>query len=96
MPIVAIDVATKNEWEGPRELVRPWGSGVGSAVHYSGVTSDNGPAVNGPAVTSRHCVLDPRKNETLDVFTSKTLFVTLYVHFFYHSVKEVIFLTVYL
>ena len=71
MPIVAIDVTTKNEWEGPRELVRPWGSGVGSAVHCSGVTSDNGPAVNGPAVTSRNCVLDPRKNETLDVVTSK-------------------------
>jgi len=30
------------------------------------VTSDNG-----PAVTSRNCVLDPRKNETLDVVTSK-------------------------
>ena len=55
----------------PRELVRPWGSVVGSAVHCSGVTSDNGPAVNGPAVTSRNCVLDPRKNETLDVVTSK-------------------------
>ena len=66
MPIVAIDVTTKNEWEGPRELVRPWGSGVGSAVHCSGVTSDNG-----PAVTSRNCVLDPRKNETLDVVTLK-------------------------
>ena len=65
VPIVAIDVTTKNEWEGPRELVRPWGSGVGSAMHCSGVTSDNG-----PAVTSRNCVLDPRKNETLDV-TSK-------------------------
>ena len=73
MPIVAIDVTTKNEWEGPRELVRPWGSGVGSAVHCSGVKSDNGPAVNGPAVTSRNCVLDPRKNETLDVVTSKKL-----------------------
>ena len=71
MPIVAIDVTTKNEWEGPRELVRPWGSGVGSAVHCSGVMSDNGPAVNGPAVTSRNCVLDLRKNETLDVVTSK-------------------------
>ena len=58
VPIVAIDVTTKNEWEGPRELVRPWGSGVGSAMHCSGVTSDNG-----PAVTSRNCVLDPRKNE---------------------------------
>ena len=67
MPIVAIDVTTKNEWEGPREQVRPWGSGVGSAVHCSGVTSDNG-----PAVTSRNCVLDPRKNETLDVVTSKS------------------------
>ena len=41
------------------------------AVHCSGVTSDNGPAVNGPAVTSRNCVLDPRKNKTLDVVTSK-------------------------
>ena len=71
VPIVAIDVTTKNEWEGPPELVRPWGSGVGSAVHCSGVTSDNGPAVNGPAVTSRNCVLDPHKNETLDVVTSK-------------------------
>jgi hypothetical protein len=39
-------------------------------VHCSGVTSDNGPAVNDHAVTSRNCVLDPRKNETLDV-TSK-------------------------
>ena len=56
-------------------------SGAGSAVglgsrvglHCSGVTSDNGPAVNGPAVTSRNCVLDSRKNETLDVVTSKTL-----------------------
>ena len=72
VPIVEIDVTTKNEWEGPRELVRPWGSGVGSAVHCSGVTSDNGPAVNCPAVTSRNCVLDPHKNETLDVVTSKT------------------------
>ena len=35
------------------------------------MTSDNGPAVNGPAVTSHNCVLDPRKNETLDVVTSK-------------------------
>ena len=52
-------------------MVRPWGSGVGSAVHCSGVTSDNGPAVNDHAVTSRTCVLDPRKNETLDVVTSK-------------------------
>ena len=68
VPIVEIDVTTKNEWEGPRELVRPWCSGVGSAVHCSGVTSDNG-----PAVTSRNCVLDPRKNETLDVVTSKLL-----------------------
>ena len=34
-------------------------------MHCSGVTSDNG-----PAVTSRNCVLDPRKNVTLDV-TSK-------------------------
>ena len=66
VPIVAIDVTTKNEWEGPRELVRPWGSGVGSALHSSGVTSDNG-----PAVTSRNCVLDPRKNETLDVTSKK-------------------------
>ena len=73
MPIVAIDVTTKNEREGPRELVRPWGSGVGSAVHCSGVTSDNGPAVNGPAVTSRNSVLDRRKNETLDVVMSKKL-----------------------
>ena len=64
-------MGTQNEWEGPREWVRPWGSGVGSAMHCSGVTSDNGPAVNGPAVTSRNCVLDPRKNETLDVATSK-------------------------
>jgi len=40
-------------------------------VHCSGVTSDNGPAVNEHAVTSRNCVLDPRKNETLDVVTSK-------------------------
>jgi len=40
-------------------------------VHCSGVTSDNGPAVNGPAVTSHNCVLEPRKNETLDVITSK-------------------------
>ena len=56
-------------------MVRPWGSGVGSAVHCSGVTSDNG-----PAVTSRNCVLDPRKNETLDV-TSKDAF--LYAHLFY-------------
>ena len=56
------------------ELVRPWGSGVGSeglgsrfgrgAWEY--VTSGNG-----PAVTSRSSVLDPRKNETLDVVTSK-------------------------
>ena len=65
----------KNEWEGPRELVRPWGSGVGSAVHCSGVTSDNGSAVNDHAVTSRNCVLDPRKNETLDVVTSKAVFI---------------------
>ena len=36
-------------------------------MHCSGVTSDNG-----PAVTSRNCVLDPRKNET-DV-TSKEIF----------------------
>ena len=64
---------TQNEWEGPRERVRPWDSGVGSAVHCSGVTSDNGPAVNGPAVTSRNCVFDPRKNETLDVVTSKMI-----------------------
>jgi hypothetical protein len=64
-------MGTQNEWKGPRERVRPWGSGVGSAVHCSGVTSDNGPVVNGPAVTSRNCVLDPRKNETLDVVTSK-------------------------
>ena len=63
-------MGTQNEWEGPRELVRPWGSGVGSAVHCSGVTSDNG-----PAVTSRNCVLDPRKNETLDIITSKQHFV---------------------
>ena len=48
-----------------------WGSEVGSAVHCSGVTSDNGPAVNGPAVTSRNCVLDPRNNETLDVTSKK-------------------------
>ena len=41
-------------------------------MHCTGVTSDNGPAVNGPAVTSRNCVLDPRKNETLDVVTSKS------------------------
>ena len=67
-------MGTQNEWEGPREGVRPWGSRVGSAVHCSGVTSDNGPAVNGPAVTSRNCVLDPRKNETLDVVTSKRTF----------------------
>ena len=40
-------------------------------MHCSGVTSDNGTAVNGPAVTSRNCVLDHRKNETLDVVTSK-------------------------
>ena len=50
-----------------------WGSGVGSAVHCSGVTSDNGPAVKDHAVTSRNCVLDPRKNEALDVVTSKTM-----------------------
>ena len=73
---------TQNEWEGPRERVRPWGSGVGSAVHCSGVTSDNGPAVNGPAVTSRNCVLDPRKNETLDVFTSK---VKCHFYFYIHG-----------
>ena len=82
MPIVAIDVATKNEWEGPRELVRPWGSGVGSAVQCSGVTSDYGPAVNGPAMTSRNCVLDPRKNETLDVVTSK-----VYGSFYWQQVE---------
>ena len=35
------------------------GLGVGSAVHCSGVTSDNGPVVNGPAMTSRNCVLVP-------------------------------------
>ena len=35
------------------------------------MTSDNGPAVNGPAVTSSNCVLDPRKNETLDVTSKK-------------------------
>ena len=40
-------------------------------MHCSGVTSDNGPAVNDHAVTSRNCVLYPRKNETLDVVTSK-------------------------
>ena len=54
------------------------GSRVGSAVHCSGVTSDNGPAVNGPAVTSRNCVLDPRKNETLDVVTSKSIPVSVF------------------
>ena len=41
------------------------------------MTSDNGPAVNGPAVTSRNCVLDPRKNETLEVVTSKSLSISL-------------------
>ena len=40
-------------------------------MHCSGVTPDNGPAVNDHAVTSRNCVSDPRKNETLDVVTSK-------------------------
>ena len=48
-------------------------------MHCSGVTSDNGPAVNGPAVTSRNCVLDPRKNETLDVVTSKTFYTDVSV-----------------
>ena len=64
-------MGTQNVWEEPRESVRPWGLGVGSAVQFSGVTSDNGAAVNGPAVTSRICVLATRKNETLDVLTSK-------------------------
>ena len=81
MPIVAIDVTTKNEWERPRELVRPWGSGVGSDVDCSDVTSGNG-----PAVTSRSCVLDPRKNETLDVVTSK---IRLYYVVSLHSQRQI-------
>ena len=44
---------TENGLEGP------WGSGVGSGVDCSDVTSSYG-----PAVTSRSCVLDPHKNET--------------------------------
>ena len=47
-----------------------FGRGARESGRPCGVTSDNGPAVNDHAVTSRNCVLDPRKNETLDV-TSK-------------------------
>jgi len=50
---------TEKGLEGPRELDRPWVSGVGSGIVCSGVTSSYG-----PAVTSRSCVLDPQKNET--------------------------------
>ena len=50
---------TENGLEGPRELDRPWGSGVGSGVDCSAVTSSYG-----PAVASRSCVLDSHKNET--------------------------------
>ena len=64
---------TDCEWE-LRTSEKGLGSGFGRGAResgrpctVSGVTSDNGPAVNGPAVTSRNCVLDPRKNETLDV-----------------------------
>ena len=69
-------MGTQNEWEGPRELVRPWGSGVGTDVDCSDVTSGNG-----PAVTSRSCVLDPRKNETLDVVTSKPFYLFCYINY---------------
>ena len=61
---------TQNGLEGPRELDRPWGSGVGSGVGCSDVTSSYG-----PAVTSRSLRWTPIRTKHKTLSRQKYIYV---------------------